>query len=141
MPIVAVGLSYRTAPVEIRDGVAVPPHALRSALEAFHRLPAIEEVAIISTCNRSEAYVVTDASDVACEAVVQMLCRPGNLSADLLRKHLFIYQDADAVRHLFEVAGANRFCYVKKLDRKPHHSWCGRFLSIQNTSASSNHGF
>ena len=104
MSIVVVGLSYRTAPVEIRDGIAVPPHALRSVLEQVRRLPAVEECAIISTCNRSEAYLVTDVPGMACEAVVETLCSAGSLDPGQLREHLFVHQDADAVRHLFEVA-------------------------------------
>ncbi len=104
MSIVVVGLSHRTAPVEIRDGVAVPDHALRSVLEKLSRLPAVAECALISTCNRSETYAVTGAPEVVREGMVEMLCDLADLEPDQLRKHLFMYHDADAVRHLFEVA-------------------------------------
>ena len=104
MSIVVVGLSHHTAPVEIRDGVAVPEHALRSVLKTAHRLPGVAECAVVSTCNRSETYVVTDTPEAVREGVAEMLCGLSGLAPGRLRKYLFTYCDADAVRHLFEVA-------------------------------------
>ena len=61
MSLVVIGLSYRTAPVEVRDGVAVLPQALDAVLQYFSGVPEIAECAVLSTCNRSEVYRDTEA--------------------------------------------------------------------------------
>ena len=104
MSIVAIGLSYRTAPVDIREGVAVLPNALGTALKRLSSLPGISECAMLSTCNRSETYLVSDEPETSCRRVIDVLSELSQLDSDALRKHLFIYQDTDAVRHLFEVS-------------------------------------
>ena len=104
MSIVVVGLSHRTAPVEIRDGVAVLPQTLQSVLPRLHALKGVLECGMLSTCNRTEAYLVTDQPDLACEGVVAVLSEWSELKASVLEKHLFTYTDGRAIRHLFEVA-------------------------------------
>lgn len=61
MNIAVVGLSHKTAPVEIREKLSIPEAKIESALTHLKGYPHIQEVAIISTCNRLEIYaVVTD---------------------------------------------------------------------------------
>lgn len=104
MSLVVIGLSYRTAPVEIRDGVAVLPHALEGVLQGFSTVPEIAECAVLSTCNRSEVYCVTHDSHAVRDAVIAKWCDQSGRAPDALRRHLFIYRNADAARHLFGVA-------------------------------------
>lgn len=104
MSLVVIGLSYRTAPVEIRDGVAVLPHALEGVLQGFSTVPEIAECAVLSTCNRSEVYCVTHDTHAVRDAVIAKWCDQSGLAPDALRRHLFIYRNADAARHLFGVA-------------------------------------
>ena len=104
MSLVVIGLSYRTAPVEIRDGVAVLPHALEGVLQGFATVPEIAECAVLSTCNRSEVYCVTHDTHAARDAVIAKWCDQSGLAPDALCRHLFVYRDADAARHLFGVA-------------------------------------
>ena len=104
MSLVVIGLSYRTAPVEIRDGVAVLPHALEGVLQGFSTVPEIAECAVLSTCNRSEVYCVTHDIHAVRDAVIAKWCDQSGRAPDALRRHLFIYRNADAVRHLFGVA-------------------------------------
>jgi len=104
MPIVALGLSHHTAPVEVREGVAVSPEALPSVLKQIGQAPEISECAMLATCNRSEVYMVCSRPQAACDAVVETLSRIGGVDAARIREHLFVHQNADAVRHLFEVA-------------------------------------
>ena len=104
MSIVVIGVSHRTAPVEIREGVAVLPNSLGAALTRIYALPEVTECAMLSTCNRSETYMVTEYPRVACDGVAVVLSELSGLNLDLLRQHLFVHQDEDAVRHLFEVA-------------------------------------
>ena len=104
MSIVVIGLSHRTAPVEIRDGVAVLPQALDEVLKGFFQIPEVAECVVVSTCNRSEIYCVTSDVQAAREAIILRLGEQSGLDADTLRGHLFIHRDSDAIEHLFGVA-------------------------------------
>ena len=57
MPLYAIGLNHRTAPIEVRERVAFPLDAQRPALEALKTETAADEIAMVSTCNRTEIYV------------------------------------------------------------------------------------
>ena len=104
MSLVVIGLSYRTAPVEIRDGVAVLPQALDAILQYFSSVPEIAECAVLSTCNRSEVYCVAADIHAARAAVISGWGKQSGLAADALGRHMFVYRGAEAVRHLFRVA-------------------------------------
>ena len=104
MSLVVIGLSYRTAPVEVRDGVAVLPQALDAVLQYFSGVPEIAECAVLSTCNRSEVYCVATDIHAARAAVIKGWCDQSGLDADTLGRHLFVYRDTEAVRHLYRVA-------------------------------------
>ena len=104
MSLVVIGLSHRTAPVDIREGVAVLPHALEGVLRRFSTVPEIAECAVLSTCNRSEVYCVTPDIHAAREAVIAEWRERSGMTADALCRHLFVYRNADAARHLFGVA-------------------------------------
>ena len=104
MSLVVIGLSYRTAPVEIRDGVAVLPQALDAVLQYFSGVPEIVECAVLSTCNRSEVYCVATDIHAARAAVIAGWSEQSGLDADILGQHTVVYRDAEAVRHLFKVA-------------------------------------
>jgi len=104
MPIVVTGLSHRTAPVAVRDGVAVLPKAVDSVLRALEEIPAVAECALLSTCNRTEVYLVTSSIEEAVDAVWQIVGQESGIPSEALRPHLFGYTESDAVRHLFAVA-------------------------------------
>ena len=104
MSLVVIGLSHRTAPVDIREGVAVLPHALEGVLRRFSTVPEIAECAVLSTCNRSEVYCVTSDIQAVREAVIAEWRERSGLNADALCRHLFVHRDADVARHLFGVA-------------------------------------
>ena len=104
MSLVVIGLSYRTAPVEIRDGVAVLPQALDAVLQYFSSVPEIVECAVLSTCNRSEVYCVATDIHAARTAVIAGWNEQSGLDTDALGQHTVVYRDAEAVRHLFGVA-------------------------------------
>jgi glutamyl-tRNA reductase len=104
MSIVVVGLSHRTAPVEVRDKVAISEQSVRSVLDRMIQLPGIQECTLISTCNRSEAYLVTDSLESSIESVIEHFSELAEVAASELRKHIFVHYDADAVKHLLGVA-------------------------------------
>lgn len=72
MAIVLVGLNHKTAPVAVRERLAIPEPALASSLAHF-RHAALDEVVILSTCNRVEFYVETrdvEAGVAACRDLI-----------------------------------------------------------------------
>jgi len=58
MQIVVVGLSHRTAPVEVREKLSIPDQSITESLEALKALSDVLEVSILSTCNRLEIYAL-----------------------------------------------------------------------------------
>jgi glutamyl-tRNA reductase len=101
---VVVGLSHRTAPVEVRERLAVAPNRLEQELREIAANGRLDEALLISTCNRVELYATSAnpiaASRVAKEALARRL--PETASVDVL------YQErgVDVVRHIFRVASS-----------------------------------
>lgn len=104
MPIVVYAATHKTAPVEIRGDLAIPERDLPTELDRLSALPAVKECVILSTCNRSEFYVVTDSVDDSRAGVLEILGRMGDLTREALAGYLFELQDDAAVTHLFGVA-------------------------------------
>ncbi|MGH7873191.1 MAG: glutamyl-tRNA reductase [Candidatus Binatia bacterium] len=105
--IVIVGLNHRSAPIEVRESVAFENSYVREALSRLHELPSIHEGVILSTCNRVE--VVAAASDylAAFTSIKTFLGEPkAHRIPGPLEEHVYTYQGADAVRHLFRVAAS-----------------------------------
>ena len=99
--IFVAGLSYKTAPVEVRERIAVAPAKLRCSACRLQIGAGLSEVVVLSTCNRVEIYGVTEGSLPAATAVFQWI-NPAGVD---LESHLYFHEGADAVRHLFSVAG------------------------------------
>ena len=104
MNIAVVGLSHKTAPVEVREKLSIPEPQVESAIAHLLSYPHVEEVAILSTCNRLEIYIVTSETEPGVREVTQFLSEYGKLPVSHLRKHLFILLHEDAVMHLMRVA-------------------------------------
>jgi glutamyl-tRNA reductase len=104
MNIAVVGLSHKTAPVEIREKLSIQEAKLESAIAHLRSYPHLKEVAIISTCNRLEIYAVTSETEQGVREITQFLSEVGHIPFQQLRRHLFILLHQDAVRHLMRVA-------------------------------------
>lgn len=104
MNIAVVGLSHKTAPVEIREKLSIPEAKIEEAINRLRNYPHVLEVSIISTCNRLEIYAVTRDSKQGVVEIIQFLAETGEIPHQYLRKHLFILLHQDAVRHLMRVA-------------------------------------
>jgi glutamyl-tRNA reductase len=102
-----VGLNHRSAPIEIREGVAFERSQLTEALGRLRHLSTVRESVILSTCNRVEVVGAAPETHHAVEAVTSFLNeqRPFSNDGDLER-HLYNYRGAEAVRHLFRVAAS-----------------------------------
>ncbi len=104
MNIVVVGLSHKTAPVEVREKLSIPEPQIESAITHLLSYPHIEEVTILSTCNRLEIYVLTSETQPGIREVIQFLSELSNLPLHHLRPHLFTLLHNDAIMHLMRVA-------------------------------------
>ncbi|WP_445176600.1 glutamyl-tRNA reductase [Microcoleus sp.] len=104
MNIAVVGLSHKTAPVEVREKLSIPEQKVELAIAQLRGYPHIQEVAILSTCNRLEIYIVTSESEPGVREVIQFLSECSKVPLQSLRPHLFILLHEDAVMHLMRVA-------------------------------------
>ncbi|MGB8698777.1 MAG: glutamyl-tRNA reductase [Thermosynechococcaceae cyanobacterium] len=104
MNIAVVGLSHKTAPVEIREKLSVPDDAKEQAIAQLRSYPHLEEVAILSTCNRLEVYVIAKETENGVRELTQFLAEWSHIPLHELRHHLFILLHQDAVMHLMRVA-------------------------------------
>ena len=104
MNIAVVGLSHKTAPVEVREKLSIPEAKLEEAIHHLSSYPHIEEVAIISTCNRLEIYAVIRETEQGVREIAQFLSEVSHIPLYQLRQHLFVLLHQDAVRHLLRVA-------------------------------------
>jgi glutamyl-tRNA reductase len=103
MTIRLLGVNHRTAPIELRERLAIAPDALAEASRRLLGTPGVREGMILSTCNRVE--LVTCHEQTAPD-VMAFLRNYFSLDAELLGPHLYQYEDSDAVRHLFRVASS-----------------------------------
>jgi glutamyl-tRNA reductase len=99
-----VGLTHKTAPVEIREKLAVPAEQQNIVAQKLCESDYIEEAAVLSTCNRFELYLVADDYDAAMRDVMSWLVERAGLPEEDLRPHLFDHFGAEATSHLFRVS-------------------------------------
>jgi glutamyl-tRNA reductase len=100
MSLFVLGINHQTAPVSLRERVAFVGDAIPAALDALRGLPSVHEVALLSTCNRTELYAVADDDGIA---LADWLATHPDDAGDL-HAYLYKHAEADAVRHLFRVA-------------------------------------
>lgn len=104
MNIAVVGLTHKTAPVEVREKLSIPEPKLEAAIAHLRSYTHIEEVAVLSTCNRLEIYAVTSETEAGVREITQFLSESSKVPLPALRPHLFILLHEDAVMHLMRVA-------------------------------------
>ncbi len=102
MPLLALGLNHKTAPVDIRERITFGPDILAGALRGLSELPEVSEVAILSTCNRTEIYCAI--KENGHEAVCTWLSQFHGIDGDRFLPYLYSHFDKDAVHHLLRVA-------------------------------------
>ncbi|XP_077234013.1 glutamyl-tRNA reductase 1, chloroplastic-like [Tasmannia lanceolata] len=102
--IVVIGLSVHTAPVEMREKLAVPEAEWPRAIGELCGLNHIEEAAVLSTCNRMEIYVVALSAHRGILEVKEWMAKTSGIPVSELQQHLFMLHNNDATQHLFEVS-------------------------------------
>jgi glutamyl-tRNA reductase len=106
MKIFVVGLNHNTADVEVREKVAFNGSRLEEGLRRFMELPEVEEAVILSTCNRVELYANVKDTIKASESIKAFLSDFHDINRSLLDKSLYLYDDINAIRHIFRVASS-----------------------------------
>jgi glutamyl-tRNA reductase len=107
MTVIALGLDHHTAPLDVRGRFAFPGDQLVPTLRAFSGgLQRAAEVAIVSTCNRTELYVGSEGGDARGLAnhALGWLAEAGSMAANDLLPHFYVHEDAGAARHAFRLA-------------------------------------
>ncbi len=106
MNIIVVGLSHKTATVEIREKVAFSPTQMEKPLQQVVALPDITEAVIVSTCNRVEIYATTRDIAGGTARLKRFLADYHHLALEMLEPHLYSYHEEAAIRHVFRVASS-----------------------------------
>ena len=100
MKLFAAGISHKTAPVELREQLAVKQSEIVDLAFVLKCFGHLDEIVLLSTCNRVEIYGTTRQATGHIKSLLQLLCaEPGDLDP-----HIYLYEDAAAVRHLLRVA-------------------------------------
>jgi glutamyl-tRNA reductase len=98
-----LGVNHKSAPVELREKLAIPERNLAEATRQLAHHPGVREGMILSTCNRVE---LVTAHDNAAPDLNLFLEQYFSLEPASLRPHLYEYSEQDAMRHLFRVASS-----------------------------------
>lgn len=106
-----VGVNHTTAPLDVRERLAIPAARLADATRSLAGQPGIREALILSTCNRVELLTVTDAPDgnpdgAESATALNFLYEYLNLPTAAVTPHVYTLREREAIRHLFRVASS-----------------------------------
>ena len=103
MTLTVLGVNHKTAPIELRERIAISRDQLPEVTRALADMPGVAECMIVSTCNRVELITALDAKEAD---LAGFLCRQFSLDPATLASHIYEHRDQFAVRHLFRVAAS-----------------------------------
>ena len=101
--VLALGLSHKTAPLELRERLALTEGRATSVMNELTAAPEIREATVVSTCNRTELYLVAEDTVEAETTALSVLSREAEIRPTELTSHLYSLRASDAARHLFQV--------------------------------------
>ena len=104
MSILVVGVNHRSGPLPLLERLTIAPDELPKRVSGLAQRDNIREAVVLSTCNRTEVYVIAERFHGAYADIRDFLCELGALDVDELGPHLFSEHGSAAVGHLFEVA-------------------------------------
>jgi glutamyl-tRNA reductase len=105
--LVLVGVNHTTAPLEVRERLAIPAARLADAIRTLAHQPGIREALILSTCNRVEFITWQEPGEPsATPGLLRFLHEYFAVPADTVEPHLYEFREREAVRHLFRVASS-----------------------------------
>ena len=102
MPLFTIGISHHTAPIEVREKVAITPTDFSDRVRALCSMPGMEEVVILGTCNRMEIYCL--ASGLGKDEVLDWVHEVNGIPPGQLDGYFYAHQGEDVARHLVRVA-------------------------------------
>src|SRR5215208_5640791 len=102
--LLALGISHKTAPLELRERVALTEGKAVGILNELTDAPGVQEAAAISTCNRTELYLVAADSVEAESLALGLLAREADIRPTELVGALYSHRATESARHLFRVA-------------------------------------
>ena len=103
MTLALIGVNHKTAPIELRERIAISREDLPETTRVLAAMPGVTECMIVSTCNRVEILAFVDSPDTD---LAGFLLSQFGLDPSLLAPHIYQHHDQDAVRHLFRVAAS-----------------------------------
>ncbi|MDY6861604.1 MAG: glutamyl-tRNA reductase [Thermodesulfobacteriota bacterium] len=106
MEILILGLSHKTAPIEIREKLSFSSKELESSLGEITGLPDVREGLILSTCNRVEILAASDNPQRAILNLKKFLSESRDISIYDIEPHLYTYYSEKAIQHIFKVASS-----------------------------------
>jgi len=104
-----LGVNHTTAPLDVRERLAIPVSRLADATRTLAHQPGVREALILSTCNRVELLTVQDdlvAAAVPPMGMLRFLHDYLNLPANEIEPHVYEFREREAIRHLFRVASS-----------------------------------
>lgn len=105
MNLILIGMSHKTAPLELREKLALCCAEPSAALERIKAIPSVEEALYLSTCNRFELIARTG-SEHAIPQIKAFMVSQVNIAPDELEKIIYVHRNEDAVKHIFRVASS-----------------------------------
>jgi glutamyl-tRNA reductase len=102
--LLAIGVSHKTAPVEVRERLALTDARAAEFVRDLHGAAEIQEVVALSTCTRTELYLVVDDPVEAESTVLGMLAKKGKIQPTALAPAIYSHRNCDAARHLYRVS-------------------------------------
>ncbi|MGI9533422.1 MAG: glutamyl-tRNA reductase [Thermodesulfobacteriota bacterium] len=102
--LIVYGLSHKTAPVDIREKLAFDLESKSDSVLKLKKLDSIQECIIISTCNRTEVYAVTDDYDSCIADIREYFISEHKLDKQIINKHFYNFSNDRAVNHLLRVS-------------------------------------
>ena len=100
------GVNHKTAPIELREKIAIPFERLAEATRSLAATRGVREAIIVSTCNRVELLVSTEAGGEGAPNLIDFFNQFLAVDHSELRPHVYEYREQEAVRHLFRVASS-----------------------------------
>ena len=107
--LVLLGINHNTAPIEVRERLAIPAARLADATRTLVHQPGIREGLILSTCNRVELVTLQDdnpAADGSKANLLRFVHEYFSVPPNDIQPHLYEFREREAVRHLFRVASS-----------------------------------
>jgi glutamyl-tRNA reductase len=103
MTLSLIGVNHKTAPIALRERIAISREELPEVTRALAAVPGVSECMIVSTCNRVEILTAVESPSIDLSGFLQSHF---GLDSAVLKDHLYEHRDQQAVRHLFRVAAS-----------------------------------